>query len=162
GTVTVLPVANPDVLTLFAKKEIDGAWVPEPWASVLRLQASGKELVDERSLWPNGKFPTTVVIVSTRFLTGHRSLVSRWLEGQWEALRWLNEHPSEAQEVVNRALEKLTTRQMPAQVLSESWRRLSFSEELPQEAFPKLAADAEALGYLPSSDVTGIFEPGLA
>jgi len=161
GTVTVLPVANPDVLTLFAKKEIDGAWVPEPWASVLRLQAAGKELVDERSLWPNGKFPTTVVVVSTRFLADHRSLVSRWLDGQREAVRWLNEHRSEAQAIVNRAIGKLTTREMPAQVLSESWQRLAFSDELPLEAFPKLAGDAEALGYLPTSDVSGIFELGL-
>jgi sulfonate transport system substrate-binding protein len=162
GTVTVLPIANPDVLTLFAKKEIDGAWAPEPWASVLRLQAAGKELVDERSLWRNGKFPTTVVVVSTRFLADRRSLVSRWLDGQREAVRWLNEHPSEAQAVVNRAIEKLTTREMPAQVLSESWRRLSFSDELPPGTFPKLAADAEALGYLPTSDVSGIFELGFA
>jgi sulfonate transport system substrate-binding protein len=162
GTVTVLPVANPDVLTLFAKREIDGAWAPEPWASVLRLQARGKELVDERSLWANGKFPTTVVVVSTRFLADHRNLVSRWLDGQRKAVRWLNEHPSEAQAVVNRAIGRLTTREMPAEVLSESWRRLSFSEELPREAFPKLADDAEALGYLPTSDVSGIFELGLA
>jgi NitT/TauT family transport system substrate-binding protein len=162
GTVTVLPVANPDALTLFAKKELDGAWVPEPWASVLRLQAGGKELVDERSLWPKGKFPTTVVVVSSRFLADHRSLVSRWLDGQHEAVRWLNEHPSEAQAVVNRAIRTLTTREMPAQVLNESWRRLSFSDELLQDAFGKLAKDAEALGYLPTSNVSGIFEPGLA
>ncbi len=162
GTVTVLPVANPDALSLFARKELDGAWVPEPWASVLRLQAGGKELVDERSLWPKWKFPTTVVVVSSRFLADHRSLVSRWLDGQHEAVRWLNEHPSEAQAVVNRAIRTFTTREMPAQVLSESWRRLSFSDELLQDAFGKLAKDAEALGYLPTSDISGIFEPGLS
>jgi len=32
GDTQVIPVANPDILTLFQKKEIDGAWVPEPWA----------------------------------------------------------------------------------------------------------------------------------
>jgi NitT/TauT family transport system substrate-binding protein len=31
GNVTVVPVANADILTLFVKKELDGAWVPEPW-----------------------------------------------------------------------------------------------------------------------------------
>src|SRR3954468_2254977 len=29
----VLPVANPEVLLLFARGEIAGAWLPEPWAS---------------------------------------------------------------------------------------------------------------------------------
>jgi hypothetical protein len=64
--------------------------------------------------------------------------------------------------VVNRAIRTLTTREMSAQVLNESWRRLSFSDELLQDAFGKLAKDAEALGYLPTSDVSGIFEPGLS
>src|SRR5215475_64221 len=33
GDVRVLPMANPDQLTLFLKKELDAAWAPEPWAS---------------------------------------------------------------------------------------------------------------------------------
>ena len=77
-------------------------------------------------------------------------------------MRWLNEHPSEAQAIVNREIRELTTREMPAQVLNESWQRLSFSDELLQDAFRKLAKDAEALGYLPTSDVSGIFDPGPA
>ncbi len=30
GNVTIVPVANADIVTLMLKKEIDGAWVPEP------------------------------------------------------------------------------------------------------------------------------------
>ena len=156
GNVTVLPVANPDILTLFTKKELDGAWVPEPWASVLRLQGHGKELVDERSLWPDGKFPTTVLIVSSRFLADHRAAAVAWLRGQNEAVRWLNEHPQESKAVVNRAIAKLTSRAIPATVLDESWQRLEFSSDVSTAALAKLAKDAEALGYLPSSDVSGL------
>jgi NitT/TauT family transport system substrate-binding protein len=161
GTVTVLPVANADVATLFAKKELDGAWVPEPWASLLRLQAGGRELVDERSLWPNGEFPTTVVLVSTRFLKDHRPLVTRWLKGQNDALAWLHAHPDDAKSLVNRTIQKLTTRDVPKPVLEESWKRLSFSAEIPQGAFVKLAKDAADLGYLPTADVSGLVESGL-
>jgi NitT/TauT family transport system substrate-binding protein len=57
GNVTVLPIANADILTTLLKKEIDGAWVPEPWATRLVNEAGGKILVDERDLWPpEGKF----------------------------------------------------------------------------------------------------------
>ncbi len=35
GTVFVLNISNPDIYTLFAKGDIDGAWVPEPWATIL-------------------------------------------------------------------------------------------------------------------------------
>ena len=47
GNVTVTPVDNPIILTLFLKKQIDGAWVPEPWGARLVNEAGGKILVDE-------------------------------------------------------------------------------------------------------------------
>jgi sulfonate transport system substrate-binding protein len=161
GTVTVLPLANPDIVTLLGKKQIDGAWVPEPWASVLRLQAGGKELVDERALWPDGKFPTTVVVVSAAFLAAHRPLVAAWLRGQREAITWLNEHPAEAKSVLNEVIRRLTTRDLPPAVLDGAWARLTFSSALLPEAFAKIAKDAESLGYLPSARIDGLFEGGL-
>src|SRR6267378_5914262 len=36
GDVQVIPLANPDQLTLLMKKELDAAWAPEPWAICLR------------------------------------------------------------------------------------------------------------------------------
>jgi NitT/TauT family transport system substrate-binding protein len=161
GTVTVLPVANPDILTLLASKQIDGAWVPEPWASVLRLQAGGRELVDERTLWPDGKFPTTVVVVSTGFLAAHRPLVAAWLRGQNEAIAWLNENPTDAKRVVNEVIRRLTTRDIPSTVLDEAWGRLTFSSAVRVDAFDKMAKDAETLGYLPTTQVGGLFESDL-
>jgi NitT/TauT family transport system substrate-binding protein len=51
-------------LTLFLKKELDGAWVPEPWATRLVKEANGKILTDERDLWPpEGKFVTAHIII---------------------------------------------------------------------------------------------------
>ena len=41
GTVFVLNISNPDIYTLFAKGEIDGAWVPEPWATMLVEELDG-------------------------------------------------------------------------------------------------------------------------
>ena len=160
GNVTVLPVANADMLTLFTRKELDGAWVPEPWAAILRRQG-GKELVDERSLWPNGEFPTTVVVVSTRFLADHRGAVVAWLRGQADALHWMSEHAAEAKTVVNRAIGKLTTREIGAEVLDDAWPRLTFSSDVSPAELAKLAKDAEALGYLPAADVAALIDPEL-
>ncbi len=41
GDTQVIPTANPDILTLFLKKEIDAAWVPEPWGARLVREAGG-------------------------------------------------------------------------------------------------------------------------
>ena len=35
GSVTVVPLADPHIMTPFLKKQIDGAWVPEPMGTRL-------------------------------------------------------------------------------------------------------------------------------
>ena len=68
GNVTVTPISNPDILTLFLKKQLDGAWVPEPWGARLVKEANGRIFLDERSLWPDGKFVTANIVVRTEYL----------------------------------------------------------------------------------------------
>ena len=68
GDVKVMPMANPDQLTLFLKKELDAAWAPEPWATRLIREGDGHLFLDERDLWPQGKFITCHLIVSTKYL----------------------------------------------------------------------------------------------
>jgi NitT/TauT family transport system substrate-binding protein len=80
GDVQVIPIANPDQLTLFLKGEIDGAWAPEPWASRLVHAANGRIYLDERDLWPNGKFATALLIARADFLREHPDVVKAWLQ----------------------------------------------------------------------------------
>ncbi len=158
GTVTVVPVTNSDIVTLFHKGEIDGAWVPEPWATILRHEPGAKELVDERTLWPGHSFPTTVLVVSSKLLKDHPEVVEKWLAGQIQTSAWMKAHPAEARTEVNAALRELTTREIAPEVLDEAWKRLEFGEDLSEEAIAKGAKDAQALGYLPSSDIKGLIE----
>ncbi|NHI03522.1 ABC-type probable sulfate transporter, periplasmic binding protein [Candidatus Nitrosotalea sp. TS] len=48
-----------------------GAWVPEPWGTKLEHEANGKILVDERDLWPNGKFATALIVARADYLQNH-------------------------------------------------------------------------------------------
>lgn len=75
GSVSVMPIAYADQLTLFLQKQLDASWAPEPWAARLIHEANCRLFLDERTLWPNGKFVVTNVIVSTKFLNEHRDLV---------------------------------------------------------------------------------------
>ena len=43
GDVQVLPIANPDQLTLFQRKNLDAAWAPEPWSSCRPRRRSPRE-----------------------------------------------------------------------------------------------------------------------
>src|SRR5919198_1184278 len=63
GDVEVTSANLQDILTLFLRKQIDGAWVPEPWGAILHKDAKGIIFLDERSLWRDGKFVTANIIV---------------------------------------------------------------------------------------------------
>ena len=77
GDVSIMPQANGDALQAFILGEIDGAWVPEPWATRMVEEGNGHVLVDEHDLWPDGEFVTTHLIVATSFLEEHPDVVKR-------------------------------------------------------------------------------------
>jgi NitT/TauT family transport system substrate-binding protein len=93
GDVKIAPQENPQILDAFAAGAIDGAWVPEPNATRL-VGAGAKVLVDERTLWPGGKFVTTNLVVNPQYLKEHRDVVKRLVAGQVEANTWLNAKPA--------------------------------------------------------------------
>jgi NitT/TauT family transport system substrate-binding protein len=124
GNVEIFPTPNPEIFDLFTQGRIDGAWVPEPWASRLVLDGKGRVLVDERELWPSGDFVTAQVIVRTEFLEQHPDLVKKWLSAHVDITQWEENHPEDALPLLNASLEKLTGKKLSAAVLDRAWRNL--------------------------------------
>ena len=79
GDVSIVPQENAQTLETFQAGTIDGAWVPEPWATRLIQDGGAKVLVDERDLWPDGKYVTTHLLVATKFLDANPEVVKRIL-----------------------------------------------------------------------------------
>jgi NitT/TauT family transport system substrate-binding protein len=148
GDVTVMPIANPDQLTLFLKKEIDAAWAPEPWASRLVHDAAGKIFLDERTLWPRGQFLTTELIVRSKFLQSHPDLVKKWLEAHVDLTNWINSHPAEAKQILNRQIQKETGKALAAAVLNDSFSRLQVTYDPLRQPLLRAAQLAFDAGFL--------------
>jgi NitT/TauT family transport system substrate-binding protein len=160
GDVQVIPIANPDQLTLFIKKEVDGAWAPEPWASRLIHEAHGRLFLDERSLWPNGQFVTAHLIVSTKFLREHRGLLKKWIKAHVELTEWINHNLPEAKRVLNQELKKETGKALPPQVLDDSFARLQITYDPIRSSLFTSARWAFEAGFLGRSrpDISGIYD----
>jgi NitT/TauT family transport system substrate-binding protein len=124
GDVQVLPIANADQLNLFLKKQLDAAWAPEPWASRLVREANGRIFLDERQLWPGGRFTTALLVVRTQFLRDHPDLVSKWVRAHLQLTDWITQHPAEAKQVLNQQVRKETGAALPAAVLDDAFGRL--------------------------------------
>lgn len=149
GDVEVMPIANPDQLTLFVKKEIDAAWAPEPGASRLVHEANGRIFLDERTLWPNRQFLTTELVVSSKFLQSHPDLVKKWLQAHVELTDWIKGHAPEAKQILNQQIQKETGKALPATVLDDSFGRLQVTYDPlrgPLQRAAQLAFDAGFLG----------------
>jgi len=101
GDTQVIPTENPNILTLFLKKEIDAAWVPEPWGARLVREANGIVFLDERDLWDKRQFVTAHIIVSTKFLKDHPDLVRCWLAAHVELTQRINADPVSAKQKLN-------------------------------------------------------------
>ncbi len=158
GDVTVLAQDNPVTLSAFAAGHIDGAWVPEPWASRLVLEAGGSVLVDEKDLWPGGRFVTTHLVVRTDYLRAHPQTVRALLEGSVEANRQLNADPATARPVVNSALERLTGRPLPAATLDRAFSSMVSTDDPVASSLASSAEHAVAAGLLGEVDLRGIYD----
>jgi len=148
GSVNVLSADNPDTVILFLKKEIDGAWVPEPWGTILVKNANGKIFLDERDLWPDKEFATTVLVVRSEFLDKHPDLVKKVLQAHVETTLWINAHPEEAEKVVNAQLKVLMGKELPADVVHEAFSRIQVTYKPMKSSLLKFAEEAYELGML--------------
>jgi NitT/TauT family transport system substrate-binding protein len=149
GNVTVTPVANVDILTLFLKKELDGAWVSEPWATRLVKEVNGKIFVDERDLWsPEGKFVTARIIVRPDYLRDNPDVIKNLIAAHVNETQWINSNKDQAIKEFNVQLKKLTGKELPEDVLAESLTRLEFTDDPIKSSLLKSANDAYDLGFL--------------
>jgi NitT/TauT family transport system substrate-binding protein len=158
GDVQVQPQHNPQILETFRAGDIDGAWVPEPWASRLVQEAGGTVLVDEADLWPAGRYVTTHLVVRAAYLREHPEVVRRLLEGHLAATDRANEHRDEAKRAVDAALAELTGKALAPAVLDAAWANLVFTVDPIAPSLRRAAADAHELGLLRSADLDGIYD----
>jgi NitT/TauT family transport system substrate-binding protein len=148
GDVQVIPLANPDQLTLFVKKELDAAWAPEPWATRLIREGNGHLFLDERTLWPNGQFVCANLIVSTKFLKEHPDVVKNWLRAHVELTDWINGHLPEAKKVLNGQIQKETGKALADTVLDEAFSRLQVTYDPLRSSLLTSAKSAFDAGFL--------------
>jgi sulfonate transport system substrate-binding protein len=163
GDVQVIPIANPDQLTLFLRGEIDAAWAPEPWASLLIQQASARLFFDERDLWPNRQFVTAHLIVSTAFLRQHPDVLKKWLRTHVELTDWINENTAEAKRILNQQIQKDTGKALAARVLDESFSRLEITYDPIRSSLLTSAQWSFEAGFLGRErpDLSGLYDLSL-
>lgn len=156
--VNVVAQDNPQSLQLFQQGGIDGAWLPEPWATRLVKQGGGRVLVDEKSRWPHGQFVTTNLLVSTKFLTAHPQTVRALITGQVKTAQRITKDPIGTAREIDAALTELNGKALPAGVTAAALKNLTPGWNPYAASLSGSAQHAESIGLLAKTDLRGIYD----
>ena len=158
--VNVVPQENSQTLDAFKAGQVDGAWLPEPWASRL-VDAGAHVLVDEKELWPDGDFVTTHLIVATEFLDKYPGTVKKLIEAEYATNEWITANSDAAKTAVNTNIEKLTGKPLADGVLDRAWDNLRLTLDPIASSLQTSADHAVAVGTSEETDLTGIYDLAL-
>ncbi len=160
GDVLLTSIANPNILSLFRQGGLDGAWVPEPWASRLAREGGGERLVDERDLWPGRAFCTTLLVVRSAYLRDAPGAVDRLVDAHAREVAWIRAHDAEARGLFAAAFEAKTGRKLAPPLLAAAWPRIDFTADALPATVTASVHRAYALGFFPSEELDGLFDEG--
>jgi NitT/TauT family transport system substrate-binding protein len=160
GDVSIKPIKpNSAAVLQFKSGQLDGGWEPEPYATEMVLDG-GTRLVNEASLWPGGKFVTTNLVVTQSFLKDHPATVNGLLKGQIEANSYINSNPTAAAQAANAELTKLLGKGLPSDVLTQSLKYITFTNDPIASSLTTDAQHAVSVGLLKPVNLSGIYDLG--
>lgn len=161
GNVQIISTDNASILNLFKSGQIDGAWMPEPWATRLLVEGKGKVFLNESSLWPGGQFATTVIVVRQAFYTAHPDVVKSFLQADVDTVQYIRANAASAQQIANDQIKKITGSPVKSNELSLAFQDLQVTYDPLASTITEQADRSFALGFVKSKpDLANFYNLG--
>ncbi|MDI1495904.1 MAG: aliphatic sulfonate ABC transporter periplasmic ligand-binding protein [Cenarchaeum symbiont of Oopsacas minuta] len=148
GTVYVINVPNPDIYVLFSKGDIDAAWVPEPWATLLVNKLDGIRIFEEKDVWDNGEFASVLLVARTKYTEQHPQIIQEWLNAHAKSVAWINSNPKESVDILHKFIKRELGASFEREIIAESLSRIVITSDPISSSVEEFASMAHALGYL--------------
>jgi NitT/TauT family transport system substrate-binding protein len=155
GNVSLVPLSNPDQLTLFKKKQVDGAWTVEPWLARLEIEGGGEVFLEEKSLWPAGKYVTTHLVVSRTFLADNQETMRKLIAALVEVTERINSDKTAAAVVLNEELKKETGKALKDEVIQKAMTRVEFTWDPICASLKQSAEASHRIGFIRKEPALG-------
>lgn len=160
-SVAITPMPNGQALQMLRQGQIDGGWFPQPWATRAVQEEGATVLVDERDLWEDGRFPTTVLVVRREYLERHPETVQELVRGLERSVQWLDAHeddPVTLAGTLNTALVEAGTEPLPQSTLIDALDALEWTVDPLPGTYPALLADGVAAGTTQDASLEGLVD----
>jgi len=155
GNVSLVPLSNPDQLTMFKKLQIDGAWTVEPWLSRLELEGGGRIFLEEKTLWPRGQYVTTHLVVRRTYLADNQETVRRLIRALVEVTQRINADKAAAGVILNQQLKRETGKALKDEVIQRALTRVEFVWDPLSASLQQTAAAAHRIGFIRTEPTLG-------
>ena len=158
----VAPIPNAQMSALMARGQIDAAWVPEPWGSILVSQTGARVIAEEKDLWPTKQFTLTLIVTTPQFLAAHPDVVKKVLAVHEKWTKLLNDAPDQQVPALAAALNQLTGQTFDQAVLTTALHRITFTNDPLPDTLSTMATWTTELGFVDNvPDLSNLFDPGI-
>jgi NitT/TauT family transport system substrate-binding protein len=125
----------------------------------LELEAGGRVFLEEKSLWPEGKYVTTHLVVRREFLREHPDVVRKLLTAHVELTQLINSNKTKATIVLNQQIRKETSRALREDVITRALDRVELTWDPIAQSLERQAESAHKIHFLRRQpDLRGIYE----
>lgn len=142
GDAIVIPTPNPDQLSLFQQRKLDGVWTVEPWVSRLEREAGGKVLVEQ------SQDSVTVLVSGVKFVKTKSEVARKFVQAHRELTEWILAHPEEAKKMVLEELAVETQAKVSAELIAQAWKRIMLRPDVAIEEFQQFVRNAQRAGFM--------------
>jgi NitT/TauT family transport system substrate-binding protein len=155
----VVPVPNSEAAGMLQRGQIDAAWEPEPWGSLLIQQAGAKLIAEEKDLWPDHQFALTVVVTTPSFISAHPDVIAHILAVHKELTRKLSESAASCVPQLSAALAALSGKAMSPDLLTSSLTHTQFLTDPLPATFDTMSQWSADLNFVqPTVPLAGLFD----
>jgi len=127
--------------------------------SRLEIEGGGDLFLDEKTLWPNGRYVTTHLIIRKAFLRQQPALARKLIAANVEATQKINADKASATTFLNQELKKETGKALPQNVIERALSRVEFTWDPIAASLYKAAESAHKIGFIRQApDLAGIYD----
>ncbi|GAA0414043.1 aliphatic sulfonate ABC transporter substrate-binding protein [Virgibacillus salarius] len=134
--------------SMFTSGKIDVATVPEPWASVIEVEGSGKVLIDTPEVAWGDTLPAAVFVTSQDLIKNNPELVQRIVDGHKKATAFIQENPEEAKTIAINKIKEITDQDLSKTVIDNAWERIDFTFNIEPEVLEEFSNSSYELAFL--------------
>ena len=156
GDVRVIAVAGATILAQMKNGELDGAWLPEPWATRVVRELGAERFIDERDLWEGRRFASALLVARADRATDPR--VARLVSALAEEVARATRDPAKTRDEAYEELARRVGNPGKRADFDAAWAFMDVTDDPIRSSVEELGRRARSLAILPgSASIEGLF-----